>query len=155
MVKIDKELLKRNVSRGSLPSTQSKKDSNQVEKPAKEFRFQMARSKANLVLEELKMLKAEIEEKGNNLADNLTWERFLDYKNTVKEFMEIYIKENHLLKETPGVGVRGRKKVYTLVNKVDEELNKLADAVLEGESGRIQAVSSITEIRGLLMDVFR
>ncbi len=155
MVKINKDLLKRDVSRSNISSVGGSKRSSQIDKPNKNFKFLMTKSRAKMVIEELKALKGEIEEKGDMLLDQLTWERFLDYRASVKEFMEIFVKENHMLKETTGMGVKGRQKVYTLIDKVDKELDKLANAVLEGEDGRIEAMASITEIRGLLMDVFR
>lgn len=153
-MKIGKEL-KRGVSRRSFASTGLKDGTRRNEKTGKDFKSHILNSKTELVLEELNEIKGKIEVKGNALLEYLTWENFLDYREAIKEFMEIYVKESHILKEIAGQGIKGRRKIYTLIDKVDEELDKLAEAVLEGESGKIKAASSISEIRGLLIDVLR
>lgn len=153
-MRVNKDLKRRTLSQDVL-ALDSKKRTGESPRIGKDFKSYMLSSEASIVKEELERLKEKIEEKGSQLMEHLTWENFLGYRDAVKEFMEIYVKKNHVLKEVTGIGFRDKRKIYTLIDKVDQELDKIKDAVLEGEGGKIKAISSITEIRGLLMDVFR
>jgi Protein of unknown function (DUF327). len=52
------------------------------------------------------------------------------------------------------ISLNGRKKIYTIVDKVNEKLEMMTKEFIEGNKKNIDLLSAIEEIRGLLVDIY-
>jgi uncharacterized protein YaaR (DUF327 family) len=57
------------------------------------------------------------------------------------------------LKETRGWDRRGRTKRYQILEDIDKMLVSMADELLSTETGRIELLGKMGEIRGLLINL--
>lgn len=101
----------------------------------------------------LKDLYSQIEELSTKLSSKLKLEDLIEYKFTVKKFMNIAVKNSHVFFKENSLDRRGRHRVYSIVKKVDAELDSLTKDFLDVENNRISILQRIEEIQGILLDV--
>lgn len=101
---------------------------------------------------ELQQKIRSIQEQGDRLARNMTVRELKIYRQMIKQFLEDTLRQGIGLKEVRGFDRRGRIKRYKLLEEVDEKLVLIAEELLETEEGRIQLLSTLGEIRGLLIN---
>lgn len=101
---------------------------------------------------ELQQKIKSIQEQGDRLARNMTVRELKIYRQMIKQFLEDTLRQGIGLKEVRGFDRRGRIKRYKLLEEVDEKLVLIAEDLLETEEGRIQLLSTLGEIRGLLIN---
>jgi uncharacterized protein YaaR (DUF327 family) len=108
--------------------------------------------KANM--EQLNRMLQQIQLQGERLAKSMTVRELRLYKQLVKKFLEETVRRGVAIKDTTGWDRRGRGKRYKLLDEIDRHLLEMADDMLETEHGRIELMSKIGEIRGLLINLF-
>lgn len=91
---------------------------------------------------------------GERLARSMTVRELREYKQLVQRFLEDTVRKGVGLKETRGWDRRGRTKRYQLLDEMDQMLISMADELLTTEEGRIELLSKVGEIRGLLINLF-
>ena len=104
--------------------------------------------------ERLNQLVEDIDEQGKILAQSMTVEDMRDYKKKVKEFLSEAVKYGLKLQQSRGFNRGGRMRIYKTVQKVDEKLLELTDAVINRQEKGIKVLTLIGEIRGLLVDLY-
>ncbi|WP_325176791.1 YaaR family protein [Paenibacillus alkalitolerans] len=104
--------------------------------------------------EELTRRMELIHRQGERLARSMTVRELREYKLLVKRFLEDTARKGVGLRETRGWDRRGRSKRYQLLEKIDETLLSMADELLHTETGKIELLAKIGEIRGLLINLF-
>lgn len=102
---------------------------------------------------ELKALYDKIEIQSERLADKLFLDDLIIYKKLVKEFLNITVNNSHVFFKENSLDRRGRHRIYSLVKKVDHELDELTQEFLDLENKRINILKRINEIQGILMDI--
>lgn len=102
---------------------------------------------------ELKSLYDHIESQSNKLSDKLFIEDLIQYKKLVREFLNITVNNSHVFFKENSLDRRGRHRIYSLVKKVDHELDELTQEFLDIENKRINILKRINEIQGILMDI--
>lgn len=102
---------------------------------------------------ELKALYDKIEIQSERLADKLFLDDLIMYKKLVKEFLNITVNNSHVFFKENSLDRRGRHRIYSLVKKVDHELDELTQEFLDLENKRINILKRINEIQGILMDI--
>ncbi|MDT3428784.1 uncharacterized protein YaaR (DUF327 family) [Paenibacillus forsythiae] len=95
----------------------------------------------------------EIQVQGERLSKSMTIRELTIYRVMVKKFLEETARRGVALKETKGWDRRGRGKRYKLLEEIDTALLGLADELLESEQGRIDLLSKVGEIRGMLINL--
>ncbi|QWU16317.1 hypothetical protein SAMN04487895_1219 [Paenibacillus sophorae] len=95
----------------------------------------------------------EIQAQGERLSKSMTIRELAIYRVMVKKFLEETARRGVTLKETKGWDRRGRGKRYKLLEEIDAALLTLADELLESEQGRINLLSKVGEIRGMLINL--
>ncbi|MCI3923290.1 YaaR family protein [Paenibacillus sp. TRM 82003] len=95
-----------------------------------------------------------IARQGERLSRSMTVRELREYKMLVQRFLEDTVRKGVALKETRGWDRRGRTKRYQLLDEIDKALVEMADELLTTESGRIELLGKIGEIRGLLINLF-
>ncbi|MCF6466578.1 YaaR family protein [Clostridium sp. Cult2] len=105
------------------------------------------------IREQLKVLYGRIEAQSEKLQDKLFIEDLIQYKKLVKEFLDITVNNSHVFYKENSLDRRGRHRVYSLVKKVDNELDELTKDFLNIENNRIRILKRLDNIKGLLLDI--
>ncbi|NMB26865.1 MAG: YaaR family protein [Tissierellia bacterium] len=105
------------------------------------------------IRDQLKILYNEIENQSGKLQDKLFIEDLVQYKKLVKEFLDITVNNSHVFYKENSLDRRGRHRVYSLVKKVDNELDELTKDFLNIENNRIKILNRLDDIKGLLLDI--
>ncbi len=102
---------------------------------------------------ELKALYDKIEAQSAKLSEKLFLDDLISYKKLVKEFLNVTVNNSHVFFKESSLDRRGRHRIYSLVKKVDIELDELTQDFLDLENKRINILKKINEIQGILMDI--
>jgi len=105
------------------------------------------------IRDELKLLYNKIEIQTDKLQDRLFIEDLVQYKELVKDFLDISVNNSHIFYKENSLDRRGRHRVYSLVKKVDKELDELTQDFLDIENNRIKILQRLDDIKGMLLDV--
>lgn len=127
----------------------------QVKGPSKvSFVEEMKRVEEKQIKQELEEILNDIDNLGKNMAEHRNVEDLQEYKNKVKDFLATALKKIYKLKEDMSFDRRGRHRIYSLVEKVDKELEELTDIFMDKQQDKLALVAKVDEIRGLLIDVY-
>ncbi len=103
----------------------------------------------------LDQLLEDLTEQANVLARRRTFTELEKYKSLVKNFMKNVIEKIYSVKFSDSSKMmQKKKKVYVLVEKVDEALEELTHSVLAGQAESLRILDMVGRIRGLLVDMY-
>ena len=119
-----------------------KKDFSQSFNHAKERRSE----------EQLKEMIEEIHKKGNRLLVTKTYGDVIAYKKMIKEYLESILKFMYNTKKDISFW---QTQYFITVDTIDTKLDELTTALLKGETDNLNMASSIDEIQGLIVDIYR
>lgn len=102
----------------------------------------------------LQGLMQAITEEGDKLAKRKDLRDMKHYRALVKEFMNEIVSRSHSFSRENFLDRRGRHRVYGIIRLVDENLDALAQELMKDEKDNLKILSTIGEIRGLLLDIF-
>ncbi|PYI50198.1 YaaR family protein [Paenibacillus flagellatus] len=120
----------------------------------KSFSDMMNQQDGKTDAEQLNRMLQQIQLQGERLTKSMTVRELRAYKLLVKQFLEKTVRKGIGLKDTTGWDRRGRGKRYKLLDEIDRHLIEMADDMLETEEGKIDLLSKVGEIRGLLINLF-
>lgn len=75
------------------------------------------------------------------------------YRASIKGFLNEVLSRSHEFSRENFLDKKGRHRVYGIIRLVDENLDKLAEALMMDEKDNIEILNTIGEIRGLLLDI--
>lgn len=111
----------------------------------------------NIAQEEIRIklhsIYEKIETSATKLSEKLRLEDLVEYKNFVREFMNLALSNSHVFFRENSLDRRGRHRVYSIVKQVDLELDELTKEFLRLEESRLSILRRIEEIRGILLDI--
>lgn len=91
------------------------------------------------------------------LADTITGRNdislFERYRGRLKDLLTEVMKNAYILCPEYVTDLNGRQRVYATISIIDSKLDDLAKAILNENSGRLDYLSRVDEIRGLIMDM--
>lgn len=119
-----------------------KKDFSQSFNQAKERRSE----------EQLKEMIEEIHKKGNRLVVTKTYGDVVAYKKMIKEYLESILKFMYNTKKDISFW---QTQYFITVDTIDAKLEELTTSLLKGETDNLNIASSIDEIQGLIVDIYR
>jgi len=103
----------------------------------------------------LDQLLEDLTEQANVLAKRRTFTELEKYKSLVKNFMKNVIEKMYSVKFSDSSKMmQKKKKVYVLVDKVDEALEELTRQVLSNQAESLQVLDMVGKIRGMLVDMY-
>ncbi len=102
---------------------------------------------------ELNSIYTEIESQQEKLSEKLFIDDLIEYKKLVKEFLNIAVNNSHVFFKENSLDRRGRHRVYSLVKKVDQELDELTKDFLDIENKRLNILKRLDDIKGILLDI--
>ena len=119
------------------------------------FKFMLASHVEGAELQaRLQTLMEEITMQGDRLAKRRDVKDMKHYRRLVKEFMNEVVTHSHAFSRENFLDRRGRHRVYGVIRLVDENLDNLAQELMKDEQDHMAILSTIGEIRGLLLDIF-
>ena len=118
------------------------------------FKFILASNIAEADLQaKVSALMSEISEQGKKLSKHTDVRDMKRYRQLIKEFINEVVYRSHEFSRENFLDRRGRHRVYGIVRLVDENLDKLAEALISDEKDNLQILNLVDEIRGLLLDI--
>lgn len=125
-----------------------------VTRAQQDFGEQLQKIHSNMVKEELDTLLKDIDKQGKALGETLNIRDLKKFKDLIQKFLDYAVNKMYNLKEQQGWDRRGRHKVYTLVESVNNELENLTQMVLSEQKDNINILAKMDQIRGLLVDIY-
>lgn len=117
------------------------------------FKGKLDKIEQEQIRDQLKLLYDKIETQSSKLQDKLFIEDLVEYKKLVREFLDVTVNNSHVFYKENSLDRRGRHRVYSLVKKVDNELDELTKDFLGLENNRIKILKRLDEIKGMLLDI--
>ena len=118
------------------------------------FKFSLISSIMEKELQEkVAELMGSITEQGKKLGKKTDIRDMKRYRELIKTFLNEVVYRSHKFSRENYLDRRGRHRVYGIVRLIDENLDKLAEELLKDEKDNIAILSTIAEIRGLLLDI--
>lgn len=117
------------------------------------FKNKLNEIEQEYIREQLKVLYDRIEVQSSRLQDRLFIEDLVEYKKLVREFLDITVNNSHVFYKENSLDRRGRHRVYSLVKRVDNELDQLTKDFLNLEDNRIRILKRLDDIKGMLLDI--
>lgn len=102
--------------------------------------------------EQLENYIKEIKKKGTRLIVSKNYADVKSYKNTIKKYLETIVQYTYTLNKNIGFF---ENKYYSTVETINEKLESLTAKVLEEEKENLDISSTIDNIQGLLVDLYR
>lgn len=102
--------------------------------------------------EQLKKIIEDIQKKGNRLVISKTYGDVLAYKKLIKEYLESILKFMYDTKKDISFW---QTQYFITVETIDEKLEELTESLIKGEMDNLNIASSIDEIQGLIVDIYR
>lgn len=119
----------------------------------KVFKDKLMEIEQEHIREKLGGLFTKIEAQTSKLQDSLFIEDLIEYKGLVKEFLHVSVNNSHIFHRENSLDRRGRHRVYSLVKRVDKELDELTRDFLDIEKNRLRILQRLDDIKGMLLDV--
>lgn len=117
------------------------------------FKLKLNELEQEQIRTELKSLYDKIETQSIKLSDKLFIDDLIQYKKLIREFLNIAVNNSHVFFKENSLDRRGRHRIYSLVKKVDHELDELTQEFLDLENKRINILKKLNDIQGILMDI--
>lgn len=147
MVKIEPINGQNNIPKIERVKNQNKKTINTT------FKEKLENLKQEQIRDELKTLFSKIEGQTSKLQDRLFIEDLVEYKKLVRDFLDISVNNSHIFYKENSLDRRGRHRIYSIVKKVDTELDELTKDFLDIENNRLRILNRLDDIKGLLLDI--
>lgn len=117
------------------------------------FKIKLNEIEQESIRTELKSLYEKIETTAGKLSEKLFIDDLISYKKLVREFLNIAVNNSHVFFKENSLDRRGRHRIYSLVKKVDQELDELTQEFIDLESNRLNILKKLNHIQGILMDI--
>ena len=118
-----------------------------------DFRSQLARAEGNSYELHLEALVDGIIKQGEKLSKKVDVREFRAYKKLISEFLDSTLGKSMKFSKRSLLDRKGRHKVYALIKRINEEVDKLAHDVMDGERDNISLLKRMDDIRGLILDM--
>ena len=101
----------------------------------------------------LSTMLEEITQQGDKIKKRMDIKDVKKYRSLIQNFMNEIVARSHVFSRENSLDRRGRHRVYGIVKLVNETLDELASELIKEEKDSISILSSIDEIRGMLLDL--
>ncbi len=119
-----------------------------------DFRFAlMSHIEEKDLQERLTLMMEDITMQGEKIKKRKNITDMRKYRSLIKNFMNEVINRSHKFSRENFLDRRGRHRVYGIIRRVDENLDRLAEELMKEEKDNIQILGLIGEIRGMLIDL--
>ncbi|HHW15013.1 MAG TPA: YaaR family protein, partial [Firmicutes bacterium] len=99
-------------------------------------------------------LLEELDRTAAELRDKRTLAVLRKYRELVQSFLDTVIHEAFAVEQRTGFDRKGRRRVYVLVQQVNQALEELTRLTLARHADPLALLEKLGEIRGLLVDLY-
>jgi len=118
-----------------------------------EFNFTLNRIAHEGLAGRLSGLITDITQWGKKLSEHMDIADLKRYRSLVGEFINEVVTNSHEFSRENFLDRRGRHRVYGIVRLVNQELDELAQDLLNNEKNQLAILDRVDQIRGLLLDI--
>lgn len=119
-----------------------------------DFRSQLTRAEDNNYEQHLEKLVNDIVKQGEVLAKRIDVRELRNYRKLISEFLDTALGNSRKFSKQSLLDRRGRHKVYAIIKNINNELDMLAQDVINGEKENINLLKRLDDIKGLILDMF-
>ncbi len=101
----------------------------------------------------LSTMLEEITQQGEKIKKRMDIKDVKKYRSLIQDFMNEIVSRSHVFSRENSLDRRGRHRVYGIVKLVNDTLDEIAQELIKEEKDSISILSSIDEIRGMLLDL--
>jgi uncharacterized protein YaaR (DUF327 family) len=112
--------------------------------------FSFARDRRNE--EQLKQMQEDIKKKGSRLSVTKCYSDVQAYKKLIKEYLKSVL--THMYEVNKDISF-WQTQYFMTVETIDEKLKELTDLLLSEEKDNLNIASTIDEISGLVVDIYK
>ncbi|WP_027632958.1 YaaR family protein [Clostridium hydrogeniformans] len=102
--------------------------------------------------EELKKMLEDINKRGNRLAITKCFADVRVYKNLIRDYLKTVLNHMYSIKKDISFW---QTQYFVTVDIIDQKLEELTNMIMEGEKENISVASTIDEIQGLIVDIYK
>jgi len=118
----------------------------------KDFSQSFSQERRKKSEEQLNKMIDDIKKRGSKLITTKTYVDVIMYKKMIKEYLESILK---FMYETKKDISFWQTQYFITVDTVDLKLEELTQSLLSDEKGNINIASTIDEIQGMIVDIYR
>ena len=119
------------------------------------FKFMLASNiEESELAGKLNALMEQIDSEGKKLAKRRDVTDMRHYRSLVKDFLNGIVTHSHSFTRENFLDRKGRHRVYGIIRLVDDNLDQLAQELMNDEKDNLDILNKIGEIKGLLLDIF-
>ncbi|MCR5388128.1 MAG: YaaR family protein [Lachnospiraceae bacterium] len=120
-----------------------------------DFKFALNSVLGDAGLEEkLNGMLKDISLQGNLIAKHMDIREMKKYRGLIRNFLNEIVNRSHKFSRENFLDRHGRHRVYGIIRLIDENLDSLAQELMEDEKNHLSILNRIGEIEGLLLDIF-
>jgi len=101
----------------------------------------------------ISQLVGSITEQGERMAKRADLSEFHRYREMIRKLLDETVSNGFAFRKFRKFDTRGRNKTYALIQRVNEKLDELLRMLLEEEASHIDLLSTVDDIRGMLVDM--
>ena len=98
-------------------------------------------------------MKAAIDEQGKLLGDRVDIKELGKYRKLIRDFLDEIVSNGYTFSKEDAYASRGKHRYIATVKIVDEKLDEIGKEVMKEQADKIEILSRIDDIRGLLLDL--
>jgi uncharacterized protein YaaR (DUF327 family) len=102
---------------------------------------------------DLESLLDAVHERGDRIKDKPSMENIKAYRRAVRAFLQFALRDMADVEEKVSGGNILKRKRFTLIRVIDEKLDRLVRAVLQGQASQLDTLARVNEINGLIVDL--
>lgn len=138
---------------GGVFSVPARDDKKVAESRDASFHNHLSRFEDDSYEQKLRELVGKISEQGEKLSKRIDIGELRIYKKMVSEFLDEAMNHSFKFSKQSFLDRRGRHRVYAVIKKINEELDKLTADVLNEEKDNLKILQRVDDIRGLILDM--
>ncbi len=152
--KSPKKVLSDNVGLQKNRDVKSLPEESKINMKAATFKEELDSAAQEQFRKNLEELFIKIDEQSKVLLNSPIYENLLVYKELVQTFMRTTVRNLYRISTNSSGRTANSKKVYFVIEKVNERLAKLTEDILISQTDSIRIAQRLEEIKGLLVDLY-
>ncbi|NMB96795.1 MAG: YaaR family protein [Clostridiaceae bacterium] len=120
----------------------------------KVFRNKLMQVEYDNYTEKLNSLAERIFEQSKKLEKQMDIREYVVYKRFISEFLNEYVNNSYKFSKQTMMDRRGRYRTFSMVKKINSELDNLANELLSEQKDNFKVLKSLDYIKGLILDIF-
>ncbi|HOJ09187.1 MAG TPA: YaaR family protein [Clostridiales bacterium] len=125
----------------------------EVEADNKTFQGSLKQAEYKSYEEKLNQLADRIFEQSKKLEKRMDIKEYIVYKRSISEFMNEFLNNSYKFSRQNMMDRRGNYRTYSVVKKINSELDVLAKDLLENQQDKLKVLQRLDYIRGLILDM--